>query len=83
MDKKYRKSVAHAFGLTLKEARNNRGLSQREFALEAEVDKSHISILERGKNQPLLSTFLELADSLRVPPRELFDLMLTQLEKSS
>jgi transcriptional regulator with XRE-family HTH domain len=57
-----------AFGHLLKRLREERGLSQAQLALESEVDQTFISLLERGRRQPTLTTLFVLCDALRMEP---------------
>ena len=55
-----------AFGLILREIRVSRSLSQEELAHQCNLDRTFISLLERGKRQPTLTTILKLARTLGV-----------------
>ena len=51
--------------LTLKEARERKGLSQIQLAELTDMQQSDISALERGHNkQPRIATMTKLADAL-------------------
>lgn len=63
--------LALAFGRVLRERRLAAGLSQEKLALEAEVDRTFVSLLERGGRQPTLATLWRLAGALGVAPTEL------------
>ena len=54
------------FGAVLRETRERTGLSQERFALKAGLDRTTISMLERGVQQPTLSTLFVLADHLDI-----------------
>lgn len=56
------------FGLVVREIREELGLSQEALAMHSGLDRTFISLLERGRRQPSLSTILFLAFSLDVPP---------------
>lgn len=60
-----------AFGLVLRELRHERDLSQETLALESELDRTFISLLERGLRQPSLTTILQIAKPLGVLPQDL------------
>ena len=45
----------------------------REFALQADMEYSQLSKIERGVTNPTLSTVAFLADALGVSHQELFD----------
>ena len=63
--------LAVAFGGVLRTTRNAAGLSQQELALEAGLDRTYISLLERGLRQPTLSTIFQLSRILQVKPSKL------------
>lgn len=56
-----------AFGIILKELRTNVGLSQEKLAFACGLDRTFISMLERGKRQPSLTSILILAKALSIP----------------
>lgn len=60
-----------AFGMVLRDLRQARSLSQETLALESELDRTFISLLERGLRQPSLTTILQLAGPLGVAPEAL------------
>ena len=47
------------------------GLFQEKLALEAGVDRTFVSLLERGGRQPILSTLWKPSEALGVSPSEL------------
>ena len=57
-----------AFGQVLRQTRLRRGLSQESLALDAGLDRTFISMLERGLRQPTLATLFALAAALNVKP---------------
>lgn len=63
--------LAQAFGQVLRERRLAAGLSQEKLALEAGVDRTFVSLLERGGRQPTLCTLWRLAEALRIRPSDL------------
>lgn len=60
-----------AFGYVLKTARTEQGLSQEELAFKANLDRTFISMLERGQRQPSLTSILSISASLGKPAEEL------------
>lgn len=66
-----RANIARIFGEVLQELRTTRGLSQEEFGFECELHRTYISLLERGKRIPSLTTIIQLAGALSVPPSEI------------
>lgn len=63
--------LAEAFGSVLRDLRDARDLSQEALALEAGLDRTYISMLERGVKQPTLTTLFLLAKALRVSIAEM------------
>jgi len=59
-------SLEEAFGQVLKELRKEKGLSQEELAHESGLDRTFISLLERGKRQPSLGTIISIANVLEL-----------------
>jgi transcriptional regulator with XRE-family HTH domain len=62
-----------AFGKHFRKLREAKGLGMREFALQADMEYSQLSKIERGVTNPTLSTVAFLADALGVSHQELFD----------
>jgi len=60
-----------AFARALAELRHERNLTQEALAFESGYHPKYISLLERGKYSPSLTTLLELADSLGISGAEL------------
>jgi transcriptional regulator with XRE-family HTH domain len=58
--------IASAFGQVLRDARTQAGVSQEALALSCEIDRTYISLLERGLRQPTLSTLFSISDQLGV-----------------
>lgn len=63
--------VVKRFGRVLRTYRKKLGVSQEHLALEAAVDRTFVSKIERGINQPSLTTIFLLARVLNVSPSEL------------
>lgn len=72
-----------AFGSVLKSVRKEKGVSQENLALMSELDRTFISLLERGLRQPSLSTMLKLAESLNLPPGLLLEKTKEMLDESA
>jgi transcriptional regulator with XRE-family HTH domain len=64
-------AVRAAFGEVLREARQERALSQEALAELADLDRTTPSLLERGLRQPTLTLVILLGRALQVDPREL------------
>lgn len=57
-----------AFGKVLRERRKLAGLTQEQLALEADIQRNYVSLIERGVNQPTITVIFKLASALRCPP---------------
>jgi len=60
-----------AFGAALRECRRNAGISQEQLAEAAGLDRSFISLVERGIQSPNIVVLLRIADVLGVAASEL------------
>lgn len=70
--------VSERFGENLLRIRQARKLSQENVAEMAEIHRTQISLLESGRQQPLLETVVRLAGALDVPIEALFEGILWQ-----
>jgi transcriptional regulator with XRE-family HTH domain len=59
------------FGLTLRTLRLELNFSQADLAKASQIDRTFISLLERGIRQPSLTTIFKLASALKMKPSEL------------
>ena len=66
-----------SFGQVLRELRTASGLSQQQLALESDLDRTYISLLERGLRQPTLGTIFQIAQVLDLSPSKI----VAQVEK--
>jgi transcriptional regulator with XRE-family HTH domain len=67
-------NIRQQFGLNLRGLRNRAGLSQEELGERCELDRTEISLLERGLRFPRLDTVVKLARALELEsPGELLD----------
>lgn len=60
------------FGEVLRLLRSQRGLTQQSLAERCDLDETYISLLERGRRQPTLSTIVALAKALEIDPCDFF-----------
>lgn len=65
------KDDAKKLGENLKKLRIKKDISQTELARMLSVDRSFVSNIENGKNNPTLSTITSLAKALGVSTNEL------------
>lgn len=74
----YRDQILVTFGNILRKYRQDAGLSQEKLALECGLDRTFISLLERGKRQPSIITLLTVAEQLNTKP----SVLVAELESS-
>lgn len=60
-----------AFGVILRRNREEKGFSQEKLAHNCGLDRTFISLLERGLRQPSLATVFNVADELGLTAAEL------------
>jgi SOS-response transcriptional repressor LexA len=59
------------FGVALKEYRERAQMSQEELALESELDRTYISMLERNVKSPTLTTLSKISSALKIKTSDL------------
>lgn len=59
---------AITFGAILRRLRKHVGLSQEQLALEADLQRNYISLMELGRYQPTITTLFKVAQALKVSP---------------
>ncbi|PGZ48988.1 transcriptional regulator [Bacillus anthracis] len=64
-------SIEQTFGTVLQEYRLNSKMSQEELAFNSELDRTYISLLERGKRKPTINTVFTLSKALKINPSQL------------
>ena len=74
------KETAVVFGRVLKTYRAQKGMSQESLAERSELHRTYISLLERGKQQPALSTVIQLARALSIPASEMIDAVDAEIQ---
>lgn len=60
-----------AFGIVLREVRENAGLSQLDVYVKFGIDRTQLSAIERGVQSPTLRTIVRLSRAFSVSPSEL------------
>lgn len=73
LDKKKIEQLFKATGIAIKKLREKKGLSVNLFSFESDLQKSLISRLENGKNEPKLLSLWKIAEA--------FDMKLSDLIK--
>lgn len=64
-----------AFGQAIRKFRQERGISQEDFAHLAKLDRSYIGQIERGERNITLSKVFQISDALGIPSAKLFELV--------
>lgn len=67
--------IIEIFGKVLRELRENNNISQEKLAEYCDLDRTYISLLERGQRQPTITTIFKLAKALKISPSELIKLV--------
>ena len=62
-----KKELSKRFGTLLKDVRRAREVSQEKLALDCGLDRTYISMLERGLKSPTLNTIFSIAEALDIP----------------
>lgn len=65
-------NLPEKFGLRVKELRTKQEFSQEELGFRANLDRTYISGIERGKRNPSLINIGKIAEALKVNLPELF-----------
>jgi transcriptional regulator with XRE-family HTH domain len=66
-------NLRRQFGSRLRSVRQERKLTQEEFAELVGISVDFLSLIERGRNAPSFEVLEQMARSLKVPVREFFD----------
>lgn len=72
-----------AFGLVLRQFRTDKGLSQERLALEGNLDRTFISMLERGLRQPSITTLIQISNVLGISASDLMAAVEQQMNSNS
>lgn len=72
-----------AFARVLRDLRLKQEMSQEKLAFASNLDRTYISLLERGLRQPTLSTIFQLARELDITPTHLVAAVETRAKKRS
>jgi transcriptional regulator with XRE-family HTH domain len=72
-----------AFGLVVKEIRQEHSLSQEQLGFESGYHRTYISLLERGKKSPSLNTIFQIAKAFNIAPSEMLRRIEIRVGKTS
>lgn len=60
--------IGVAVGRVLRQIRQDAGLTQEQLALEADVQRNYVSLIERGINQPTIAVLFKHCQCVEVQP---------------
>jgi transcriptional regulator with XRE-family HTH domain len=72
-----------AFGIVVKDFRLERNMSQELLAEKSNLDRTFISMLERGKRVPTISTVIKIAKAFEVTSSVMMNHVETLLKEST
>ncbi|BCD05087.1 TPA: helix-turn-helix transcriptional regulator [Bacillus cereus] len=64
-------NLEQAFGHILQRYRLQSRMSQEELSFNSGLDRTYISLLERGKRKPTINTVFAIANALNIKPSQL------------
>ncbi|MED2839024.1 helix-turn-helix transcriptional regulator [Bacillus wiedmannii] len=67
--------IPKAFGEVLKRHRKKANFSQEQLALQCNLDRTYIGLLERAQRQPSISTIFVICKVLNIAPHKLIQEM--------
>ena len=65
--------IQKSFGLKVQLLRKERGLSQEEFAVSIDMDRTYFASVEAGKRNIAIKNIQKIADGLGISLSELFE----------
>jgi transcriptional regulator with XRE-family HTH domain len=68
-----KEKIAEKIGENIRIARENKNISQEKLALKLGLDRTYISMLERGKRMASIMTLYALAKELKADVKEFFN----------
>ncbi len=71
------------FGDVLRELRRKSNFSQEKLAQECDLDRTFISLLERGKRQPSLITLFKLSSVLGIPASKFIKIIEKKISENN
>lgn len=63
--------IEQAFGIVLQKERIKQNISQETLAFNSGLDRTYISLLERGKRKPTINTLFSITHALEIHPHEI------------
>lgn len=68
-------AIELSFAKVLKSVRIKRKMSQEELAFRSDLDRTYISMLERGIHQPTITSLFALSKALNMKPSDMIRLV--------
>lgn len=62
--------IEKTFGLILQELRKEKAYTQEELAHRSNLDRTYISLLERGLRTPTIVTLFKISAALEIQPED-------------
>ena len=75
--------LEQAFGQILREYRKKANLSQEKLAQESDLDRTYISLLERGLRQPSITTVFQLSAALKISSTAIISVLEAMVNEDS
>jgi transcriptional regulator with XRE-family HTH domain len=75
--------VVQLLGRNVRRYRKLKGMTQEQLALDAGMERSYVSDLERGQRNPSIRALGRLAEALSVEPRELLNCATQDTHRAS
>ncbi|PFU22993.1 transcriptional regulator [Bacillus anthracis] len=63
--------IEQAFGIVLQKERIKQNISQETLAFNSGLDRTYISLLERGKRKPTINTLFSITYALKLQPHKI------------
>ena len=61
-------NLAASLGNLLRELRQKKGISQEALAADSDLDRTYISMVERGERMPTIRTLFKISRGLDIKP---------------
>jgi len=70
--------IKSSTGKVLRKLRLKAGLTQEQLALDADIRRTYVSLIELGQNQPTVTTIFKISKALKISPSKLIKLVETE-----
>lgn len=75
--------IEDIFGTVLRRYRKLCNLSQEDLALQSNLDRTYISLLETGKRSPTINTLFAICETLNIKPSDLIKEVENEYKKQN